>query len=265
MSQSFVAMSRIALTFLLLNSGLTFAASLQTQESITIRKTHELTARFLLYLPEGYQEKKEAKWPLIIFLHGAGERGGDLNRVKVHGPPKLVDKGQKFPFVIISPQCPKDRKWDDAMLTVLLDHACQKYRVDANRLYLTGLSMGGYGSWSLGVALCHRFAAIAPICGGGSFIDIYNASEANGKALRSLGVWAFHGAKDTVVPLSESEKMVGALKKFGHPNPKLTVYPNARHDSWTTTYDNPELYRWFLKHQRRWPINGLPPREPCLP
>ena len=224
---------------------------MQTQESITVQKKREYKARFLLYLPEGYQENPDTKWPLLIFLHGAGERGDDLNRVKVHGPPKLVEKGQKFPFVIVSPQCPRNQKWDDQVLLSLLDHACKQYRVDTSRLYLTGLSMGGYGSWSLGLALCDRFAAIAPVCGGGSFIDVYNASGAKGKALRSLGVWAFHGAKDTVVPVNESKKMVEALRKFGHPDPKLTIYPSARHDSWTRTYDDPELYLWFLKHQRK--------------
>lgn len=244
-------MSRIALSLLLLISGSMFAVTVQTQQSITLKKKREFTARFLLYLPEGYQEKKESKWPLIIFLHGAGERGDNLNRVKVHGPPKLVEQGKEFPFIIVSPQCPKKQRWDDAMLTILLDHICKEYRVDTSRLYLTGLSMGGYGSWSLGMALCDRFAAIAPICGGGSFIDVYNASGAKGKALRSLGVWAFHGAKDTVVPISESEKMVEALRKFGHPDPKLTIYPDARHDSWTKTYDNPELYQWFLKNRRK--------------
>lgn len=244
-------MSRIALSLLLLISGSMFAVTVQTQQSITLKKKREFTARFLLYLPEGYQEKKESKWPLIIFLHGAGERGDNLNRVKVHGPPKLVEQGKEFPFIIVSPQCPEKQRWDDAMLTILLDHICKEYRVDTSRLYLTGLSMGGYGSWSLGMALCDRFAAIAPICGGGSFIDVYNASGAKGKALRSLGVWAFHGAKDTVVPISESEKMVEALRKFGHPDPKLTIYPDARHDSWTKTYDNPELYQWFLKNRRK--------------
>ncbi len=244
-------MSRIALSLLLLISGSMFGASVQTQQSITLQKKREVTARFLLYLPEGYQDKRESKWPLMLFLHGAGERGDNLNRVKAHGPPKLIEKGQEFPFIIVSPQCPKNQRWDDAMLTVLLDHICKEYRVDTSRLYLTGLSMGGYGSWSLGMALCDRLAAIAPICGGGSFIDVYNASGAKGKALRSLGVWAFHGAKDTVVPISESEKMVEALRKFGHPAPKLTIYPDARHDSWTKTYDNPELYQWFLKYQRK--------------
>ena len=244
-------MSSIALSLLFLITGSLFAASVQTQKSITFQKKREITARFLLYLPEGYQDKREAKWPLVLFLHGAGERGDNLNKVKAHGPPKLVEKGQKFPFIIVSPQCPKDQRWDDVMLTVLLDHVCEEYRVDISRLYLTGLSMGGYGSWSFGVVLCDRFAAIAPICGGGSFIDVYTSSGAKGKSLRSLGVWAFHGAKDTVVPVSESKKMVAALRRFGHPDPKLTIYPDARHDSWTKTYDNPELYQWFLKYQRK--------------
>ena len=241
---------RTALTLLLATAGLILGASVQTQESITVAGGKKQTVSYLLYLPEGYQEKADAKWPLMIFLHGAGERGDDLNRVKVHGPPKLVEQGKKLPFIVISPQCPRNQRWNDDALTALLDHACKELRVDTSRLYLTGLSMGGYGSWSLGLKLCDRFAAIAPICGGGSFIDTYVASGARGKALRSLGVWAFHGAKDTVVPLSESEKMVAALKKFGHPNPKLTVYPEARHDSWTKTYNNPELYEWFLKHRR---------------
>jgi len=227
------------------------AASVQTQQSITVDKVKKIEARFLLYLPEGYAEKKDARWPLMMFLHGAGERGDDLNRVKVHGPPMLVEKGKKFPFIILSPQCPKGQVWKADELVALLDHVCEKYRVDKTRQYLTGLSMGGYGSWSLGVAHCDRFAAIAPICGGGNFIKLYNASGAKGKALRSLGVWAFHGAKDTVVPLSESEKMINGLKKFGHPNPNLTVYPDARHNSWSATYDNPKLYEWFLKHSRK--------------
>jgi predicted peptidase len=227
------------------------AAPVQTQQSITVDKVKKLEARFLLFLPEDYKKKEDARWPLMMFLHGAGERGDDLNRVKVHGPPMLAEKGQKFPFIIVSPQCPKGQVWDAEVMLALLDHVCKKYRVDQTRQYLTGLSMGGYGTWSLGITHCDRFAAIAPICGGGNFIKIYNASGAKGKALRSLGVWAFHGAKDNVVKLSESEKMIAGLKKFGHPNAKLTVYPEARHNSWTKTYDNPELYKWFLKHARK--------------
>ena len=245
-------MKPFALALLLAMAGPALhAASVQTQRSIELKTDGKVQVSYLQYLPEGYADDEKKRWPVILFLHGAGERGNDLNRVKVHGPPKLVEAGKKFPFIIISPQCPRGQVWQSGTLLALMEHVCKKYRVDTTRQYLTGLSMGGYGSWSLGIRECDRFAAIAPICGGGNFIKIYNASGAKGKALRSLGVWAFHGAKDTVVPLAESEKMIAALKKFGHPNPKLTVYPEARHDSWTKTYNNPELYEWFLKHQRK--------------
>jgi len=245
-------MKSISLTFMLAVIGpLLNAAAVQTQKSVKIDQAQKLEVNFLLYLPKDYNNKKDAKWPVILFLHGAGERGDDLNRVKVHGPPKLVEKGRSLPFIIVSPQCPKGKVWDVAVLTALLDHVCDTYRVDKARQYLTGLSMGGYGTWGLGIKECDRFAAIAPICGGGNFIEIYNASGVKGAALRTLGVWAFHGGKDNVVPLAESEKMIVNLKKFGHPNPKLTVYPEARHDSWTRSYDYPELYKWFLKHARK--------------
>jgi predicted peptidase len=119
-----------------------------------------------------------------------------------------------------------------------------------NRIYLTGLSMGGYGTWDLGLTYPERFAAIAPICGGGQLITVNLSSRDKGPALKTLGVWAFHGGKDPVVPLEESQRMVAVLKKAGAQDVKLTVYPEARHDSWTETYKNPELYDWLLKHER---------------
>ena len=245
-------MKRIPLTFVLAVIGpLLHAAAVQAPKSVKINQAQKLEVNFLLYLPKDYNKKKDAKWPVILFLHGAGERGDDLNRVKVHGPPKLVENGENLPFIIVSPQCPKGKVWDADVLTALLDHVCDTYRVDKSRQYLTGLSMGGYGTWGLGIKECDRFAAIAPICGGGNFIEIYNASGVKGAAMRTLGVWAFHGGRDNVVPLAESDKMIADLKKFGHPNPKLTVYREARHDSWTKSYDNPKLYEWFLKHARK--------------
>jgi predicted peptidase len=201
-----------------------------------------------VFLPKGYQSKASKRWPLIFFLHGAGERGTNLSKVAVHGPPKIAPQRPDFPFVVISPQCPDGQVWSTDILLRLLDHVSRKYAVDTNRIYLTGLSMGGYGTWDLGLEYPHRFAAIAPICGGGRPIVVFLASKP--EALDSLGVWAFHGAKDLVVPLSESERMVNLLKNRGMKDVKLTVYPEAGHDSWTATYDNPELYRWFLEHQR---------------
>ena len=122
--------------------------------------------------------------------------------------------------------------------------------MDTNRVYLTGLSMGGFGTWKLAVAHPELFAAIVPICGGGETIEVLLAARERGAALKSLPVWAFHGAKDPVVSLEESERMVNALKKLGGKEVKLTVYPEAQHDSWTETYNNPQLYEWFLQHKR---------------
>ncbi|MEO6246430.1 MAG: prolyl oligopeptidase family serine peptidase, partial [Opitutaceae bacterium] len=126
-----------------------------------------------------------------------------------------------------------------------------KYRVDPSQVYLTGFSMGGFGTWSLGMRYPHRFAAIAPICGGGDLVDIGAGLPGKQPALQSLPIWVFHGGKDAAVPLSESERMIAAVKKVsGNNNVRLTVYPEAGHDSWTETYDNPELYRWSLQHRR---------------
>ena len=126
-----------------------------------------------------------------------------------------------------------------------------KYQIDKSRIYLTGLSMGGYGTWGLGIKFPEKFAAIAPICGGGELIWVILSSREKGPALKKLAVWAFHGAKDPVVPLEESQRMVDAVKKAGVTDVKLTVYPEAQHDSWTATYENQELYDWFLQHERK--------------
>lgn len=203
--------------------------------------TRNLSCNYLLFLPEGYKEKKQG-WPMILFLHGAGERGSDLNKVKVHGPPKIVQQQKDFPFIVVSPQCPEDDWWTDKVevLINLVDDIVARYGVDTERIYLTGLSMGGYGTWALASEHPRRFAAIAPICGGGNRIMAFR--------LKDVPVWAFHGAKDRVVPLKQSEEMVDAIKSRGG-NAKLTVYPDAGHDSWTETYNNEELYEWFLKHR----------------
>ncbi len=226
-------------------------APMQSQESFSKTLQQKLSIRYLLYLPEDYAKKADQKFPLMLFLHGAGERGNNLDLVAKHGPPKIIKAGKHMPFIVVSPQCPVGQHWDSAVLLALLDDLAARLRVDQQRVYLTGLSMGGYGTWSLGIEHCERFAAIAPICGGGEFIKVYVAANAKGPALQSLGVWAFHGAKDTAVVLGESERMVEALKKFGHKDTQLLIYPNAGHDSWTATYDNPKLYEWFLQHQRK--------------
>ena len=227
------------------------AEPVENQQPHSFKKqiTKTLSANYLLFLPKDYGQKKSKRWPLILFLHGAGERGTDLSIVKLNGPPRIVKDKPDFPFIVVSPQCPNGQFWSNDVLLALLDEVMSDYKVDGSRVYLTGLSMGGFGTWSLGLAHPDRFAAIAPICGGGDLIGVLLPDPKKEKALKSLPVWAFHGAKDITVKVEESEKMVTALKKIGN-EAKLTVYPQAGHDSWTETYNNPELYDWFLQHQR---------------
>lgn len=194
---------------------------------------------YLLYLPQDYE--KQDSWPLMLFLHGAGERGDDLQLVRKHGPPKLIGEGREFPFIVVSPQCAKDRWWQATELTALLDEVIRTHKVDADRIVVTGLSMGGFGTWQLAAYTPHRFAAIAPICGGG---ETHWA-----KRFVHLPVWAFHGEKDTGVLPERSRVMIDELKKRGG-SPKLTMYPEAGHDSWTETYLNADLYEWLLKQKR---------------
>lgn len=213
------------------------------QRPMSMARKATMEMDYLLYLPKNYgKEKKD--WPLMIFLHGAGERGSSLDKVKVHGPAKLVDQGKDMPFIIISPQCPPGIWWPNSIekIMALIDETIETYDVDTSRIYLTGLSMGGYGTWATACTYPERFAAIAPICGGGMPFITHNLAD--------VPVWAFHGAKDDVVPLSESQKMVDAVNEAGG-NAKLTVYPDLAHDSWTKTYDNPELYEWFLEHSKK--------------
>jgi predicted peptidase len=237
----------------------------QQVRSITRKVTRTLTIQYLLFLPKDYAAKPARKWPLILFLHGAGERGRDLWLVTKHGPPKIVRDKPDFPFIVVSPQCPEGHTWSNEVLLALLDEVLATCAIDPARVYLTGLSMGGYGTWSLGLAHPERFAAIAPICGGGDVIGILLPGSDTAQALKTLPVWAFHGAKDNVVRLAESERMVSALKQLGVREVELTVYPDAGHDSWTETYDNPKLYDWFLAHQRKpTPKKRVRPRRsPC--
>ncbi len=164
--------------------------------------------------------------------------------LKKHGIPKIVEQDQNFPFITVSPQCPIGSWWTEKVevLKGLLDQVVTSYPIDSGRLYLTGLSMGGYGSWALATAYPEVFAAAAPICGRG------NPSQAG--RIKDLPLWVFHGDKDVVVPFQHSQDMVTALKAVGS-RVRFTIYPDTGHDSWTQTYDNPDLYQWFLKHCSR--------------
>ncbi|HEY6168623.1 MAG TPA: prolyl oligopeptidase family serine peptidase [Verrucomicrobiae bacterium] len=225
-------------------------AGQQTLQVFTRKRPRPERLKYLLFLPRDYANGSRQRWPLLLFLHGSGERGSDPRLVMKHGPPKLVPQRPEFPFILVSPQCPAGRMWNTETLLALLDEVVAKLRVDRKRVYVTGMSMGGYGAWNLALSQPQRFAALAPVCGGGDVLPAYLASPTKERALRSLPVWAFHGARDDLVPVSESERMVLALRGAGATNVRLTVYPEAAHDSWTETYDNPQLYKWFLQHHR---------------
>lgn len=256
-------------------AGLTLTAQAdETQRVLSCKRavTKTVGYDYLLSLPTGYDAATGRRWPLILFLHSAGERGADPWLVAKHGPPKLLRGEAAAPkketpeararreeatkqlsanFIVVSPQCPSGQRWDDDTLLALLDDVLASQKVDARRVYLTGPSMGGFGTWSLATRRPERFAAIAPICGGGQAIDILLASfEQKTAALQGLGVWAFHGAKDDTVPPAESEHMVNLMKQAGAMDVQLTIYPEAKHDVWTQTYANPDLYAWLLNHQR---------------
>lgn len=209
------------------------------QQPQKLYRTIRVTLDYLLYLPKDYDQKDA--WPLLLFLHGSGERGENLDRVKVHGPPKLIAAGKEFPFIVVSPQCPKDRRWEPFELSALLDEIVEKCKVEKDRIYVTGLSMGGAGTWSLAAFSPDRFAALVPICGRGD--------PNTARRISHMPVWVFHGAKDPTVPLEQSERMVEALKK-AKGNVKFTVYPEAGHDSWTEAYNDPELFKWLLQQKR---------------
>ncbi|MDH7604155.1 MAG: prolyl oligopeptidase family serine peptidase [Melioribacter sp.] len=207
----------------------------QIEQNLRTEYRKSVNINYLLYLPKDYELRD--KFPLLLFLHGAGERGNDLQLVKKHGPPKLIEEGKEFPFIVVSPQCSLNKRWDTEDLIALLDYLIENYKVDKNRIYVTGLSMGGNGTWRLAAEIPDRLAAIIPICGWGDPFAVCMIGK--------LPVWAFHGAKDQVVPVSASEELVERLKSCGG-DVKFTVYPEANHDSWTETYNNPEIYEWLL-------------------
>ena len=195
---------------------------------------------YLLYLPKGY-EQGDKKWPLVLFLHGGGETGTDLEKVKIHGPPKLVAAGKEFPFILVSPQT-RRFGWDPTTLHALLDDVTATYRVNKDQVYVTGMSMGGMGTWALAASKPDRFAAIVPICGAGN--------PADAKKLKDLPIRIFQGGKDTIVRPQTAEAMFKALKDADAKDVDLKVYPDAGHDSWTETYDNPKVFEWMLAQKR---------------
>jgi len=201
---------------------------------------------FMMYIPTGVNAPHDG-FPLILFLHGSEQRGDDPSLLVNLPILSFAQKVDGFPFVTIVPQCPRGLLWSPDMLRQLLAAVEELTPVDKDRLYLTGFSMGGYGTWQTAAALPGVFAAIAPLC---ALSDLPDTPR-----LADVPIWAFHGARDANVPVSESQRMVGALREEGN-QARLTVYPDLAHDCWTMTYNDSRLYLWFLSHSLSDPLHN---------
>jgi pimeloyl-ACP methyl ester carboxylesterase len=238
----------------LLAAGIAFALWVSfgaVQAHAFTRQTAEQAAspgrysyQYILYVPPHFHDNATTRWPIMVVLHGAGEVGTDLKLAAKNGPPFLIEQGQDFPAIVISPQSPVFF-WDTPALAAFVDDMVVKYQADPNRVYITGLSMGGYGTWALATAYPDRYAAIVPVCGGGDPRLAYK--------LRDLPVWAFHGALDPTVPIARSQEMIdGIVAAGGHPI--FTIYPTAGHDAWTATYANAAMYDWMFRQAKATPL-----------
>jgi len=239
-----------------------YGALVQRTEKCTYRSADGATLPYRLFVPAGFD--RAAKYPLIVFLHGAGERGDDNTRQLVHpGVLRFVsdEAAARQPCFLIAPQCPTGRKWMEVdwskrtppelpqepsvpmRLTMELIESLQKeFPIDADRLYVTGLSMGGYGSFDLAMRWPDRIAAAIPICGGGD--------TSRAKDVSRVAFWVFHGGADGVVPVTLSQAMVESLKAAGA-TVRYTEYPGVGHNSWTPAYQEPELVDWLFAQRRR--------------
>ncbi len=204
---------------------------------VKFKKFEELD--YVVRFPNGYEEGK--RYPVIIVLHGSGTRGQNPEMLLGNASFTVTQQYEDFPFVLVAPQCHTNTWFDifDLLKRFAIRIAGDGY-CDRERVYLMGISMGGYGAWQLAMSMPELFAAIVPICGGGMY---WNASR-----LVNVPVWAFHGGKDTVVFPEESQKMVDAVNQRGG-NARLTIYPENGHDAWNDTLKNKEVFQWLLSHK----------------
>ncbi len=220
--------------------------------------------RALVLVPVNTAEATGGKLPTILFLHGIGERGNDLNVLRRNGFPRNLEGDQAFPFIFIMPQCPLSTEWyytnadNVTAMRTFLDDLVARFPIDTNRIYITGLSMGGIGSWYFAIKLPTRFAALVPVSFRG---DGWSPAPA-----AKIPVWAFHGAQDGVIPFDKAEALVNQFIAVGG-SIRFTVYPNGSHDgsTWAETYSNPDVYDWMLRNRKQAPATAVASPEGATP
>ena len=221
-----------------------------------------IAARYALYVPEDYTSEKA--WPLIVFLHGSGERGDDNLKQTDEGIGHAIRLHRdRFPALVLMPQCPDGAFWDKAVpaIEAAMAQVQAEYNVDPKAITLTGLSLGGYATWIWGAAKTDTFAALMPICGGGNPADVlgkmdekeaakFGTMEERVKALSTVPIWAFHGTDDDVVPPERSREMVKAVKDAGG-EVKYDELKNTNHNSWDAAYGDEKAIKWLLKQRKK--------------
>jgi antitoxin component YwqK of YwqJK toxin-antitoxin module len=231
------------------NGKLHYRADFETGSTL-----RPVTARYdyLTYLPKDYDAAFNVEWPVIIFLHGGTSRGNDLKRVKANGIPDRLERGKNIPFIVIAPQCPIDKRWEtDDWFDVLYAEITARYRIDTNRIYLTGLSLGGSGTWYLAITHPSTFAAIAPVSGKTSHIQFISDSACK---LAGTPIWMFHSKDDEIVDVKETRQIAGRLDQC-NVNYSLSILDGYSH--WQTqweVYGNDKIYNWFLgcsRHRKK--------------
>ncbi len=215
--------------------------------SQNVRYTRTVQVNYLLYLPGDYGKDPKKKWPLILYLHGRTQRGSDFVALKSQPLPETLQSQSDFPFIVISPQLPLDKLWWSDLIDpmdALIDQIETKFAIDTRRIYLSGLSMGGFGVWEYALRYPTRFAAIVPIAGG--YIEGSHELPVHLCDLKNVAIWVFHGEADTTVNPYQSQDLVNGLKTCGI-EVRFTLYPDTGHEgSWTKAYADPELYKWLV-------------------
>lgn len=254
----------LAWLFSLFSSLQTYASTPWLEHTLPESSNRHYGQHYWVALPEGYSKEPNKAWPVIVFLHGRGEWGDDFSLVTKRGLAQYINEGNKLGAIVIVPQSPQNQFWHPLFVNAVMEDAAKTYRFDPTRIYLTGLSMGGMGSWNMALAYPHRFAALAPIAG--SFLNDAAADSLGNdlapaelllpilQRIKHLPTWVFHGDRDSLVPTELGQRSEALLKQAGG-STKITIYPMTDHDSWSQTYfENPDFYYWLFAQTNPNPV-----------